>query len=69
MRVQAANDAALGSPVARTLLRPLQNPKKLGCGMVFEPHSCFLEQMLAKLRYPICVPAENGAWNPPGPLA
>ena len=42
-----------GSPVARTLPRPLQNPKKLGCGMVFKPHSCFLEQMLAMLRYPM----------------
>ena len=41
-----------GSPVARTLLRPLQNQKKMGCGMVFKPHSCFLEQMLAMLRYP-----------------
>ena len=29
------------SPVARTLPRPLQNPPKLGCGMVFKPHSCF----------------------------
>ena len=42
-----------GSPVAHTLPRPLQNPKKLGCGMVFKPHSCFLEQMLAMLRYPM----------------
>ena len=42
-----------GSPVARTLPRPLQNPKKLGCGMVLKPHSCFLEQMLAMLRYPM----------------
>ena len=42
-----------GSPVARTLPRPLQNPKKLGCGMVFKPHSRFLEQMLAMLRYPM----------------
>ena len=42
-----------GNPVARTLPRPLQNPKKLGCGMVFKPHSCFLEQMLAMLRYPM----------------
>ena len=42
-----------GSPVARTLPRPLQNTKKLGCGMVFKPHSCFLEQMLAMLRYPM----------------
>ena len=33
--------------------RPLQNPKKLGCGMVFKPHLCFLEQMLAMLRYPM----------------
>ena len=42
-----------GSPVARTLPRPLQNPEKLGCGMVFKPHSRFLEQMLAMLRYPM----------------
>ena len=33
--------------------RPLQNPTKLGCGMVFKPHSCLLEQMLAMLRYPM----------------
>ena len=36
-----------------TLPRPLQNPKKLECGMVFKPHSCFPEQMLAMLRYPM----------------
>ena len=42
-----------GSPVTRTLPRPLQSPKKLGCSMVFKPHSCFLEQMLAMLRYPM----------------
>ena len=32
---------------------PFKTPKKLGCGMVFKPHSCFLEQMLAMLRYPM----------------
>ena len=53
MRVQAANDAALGTPSHAPSLDPLQNPKKLGCGMVFKPHSCFREQMLAMLRYPM----------------
>ena len=32
---------------------PFKTQKKLGCGMVFKPHSCFLEQMLAMLRYPM----------------
>ena len=52
MRVQAANDAALGAPSHAPSSDPFKTQKKLGCGMVFKPHSCFLEQMLAMLRYP-----------------
>ena len=53
MRVQAANDAALGAPSHAPSPDPFKTPKKLGCGMVFKPHSCFLEQTLAMLRYPM----------------
>ena len=53
MRVQAANDAALGAPSHAPSLDPFKTQKKLGCGMVFKPHSWFLEQMLAMLRYPM----------------
>ena len=71
MRVQAANDAALGAPSRAPSLDRFKTPKNWGCGMVFKLHSCFLERMLAMLRYPMrsSVPAANGAWNPPGPLA
>ena len=53
MRVQAANDAALGAPSHAPSSDPFKTQKKLGGGMVFKPHSCFLEQMLAMLRYPM----------------
>ena len=53
MRAQAANDAALGALSHAPSPDPFKTPKKLGCGMVFKPHSCFLEQMLAMLRYPM----------------
>ena len=52
-----------GSPVARTLPRPLQNLKKLGCGMVFKPHWCFLEQMLVMFKR-----ANGIIFNRHGPL-
>ena len=52
MRVQAANEAALGAPSGTPSLDPFKTPKKLGCGMVFKPHWCFLEQMLAMSRHP-----------------
>ena len=48
----AAAESRAGSPVAHTLPRQLQTPQKLGCGMVFKPHWCFLEQMPAMSRYP-----------------
>ena len=53
MRAQAANDAALGALSHAPSPDPFKTPKKLGCGMVFKPHSCFLELMLAMLRYPM----------------
>ena len=52
MRVQAANEAALGAPSGTPSLDPFKTHPKLGCGMVFKPHWCFLEQMLAMSRHP-----------------
>ena len=52
MRVQAANEAALEASSGTPSLDPFQTPNKLGCGMVFKPHWCFLEQMLAISRHP-----------------
>ena len=36
MRVQAANEAALGAPSGTPSLDPFT--QKIGCGMVFKPH-------------------------------
>ena len=52
MRVQAANEAALGAPSGTPSLDPFKTQKKLGCGMLFKSHWCFLEQMPAMWKRP-----------------
>ena len=41
MRVQAANEAALGAPSGTPSLDPFETQKNWGRGMVFKPHWCF----------------------------